>query len=103
MKRTVPSPLRRILARNLRSVRATLGWSQERLAAEANLNRTYLSAVEREEQNISLDNIHKLAAALDLDACHLIDAGSDFSPEGLARLRTGSPPAQAVLPDDPAG
>lgn len=90
MKRTVPSPLRRILARNLRTVRATLGWSQERLAAEASLNRTYLSAVEREEQNISLDNIHKLAVALDLAACHLIDASADLGPEGIASLRTGS-------------
>ena len=99
MKRTVPSPLRRILARNLRSIRATLGWSQERLAAEAGLNRTYLSAVEREEQNISLDNIHKLAVALELEAMHLINARADFSVDGLAHLRS-HPLTGAFRPND---
>lgn len=99
MKRTVPSPLRRILARNLRSIRATLGWSQERLAAEAGLNRTYLSAVEREEQNISLDNIHKLAVALELEAMNLINARADFSAESLEHLRTHSP-TEGTRPND---
>lgn len=99
MKRTVPSPLRRILARNLRSIRATLGWSQERLAAEAGVNRTYLSAVEREEQNISLDNIHKLAVALELEAMHLINARADFSADGLAHLRS-HPSTGGTRPND---
>ena len=73
MKRTVPSPLRGILARNLRAIRARIGWSQERLAAAAELNRTYVSAVERGEQNISIDNIYKLSRALGVDAQHLLD------------------------------
>lgn len=103
MKRTVPSPLRRILARNLRSARATLGWSQERLAAEANLNRTYLSAVEREEQNISLDNLYKLSVALELDAKHLIDTRADFTEDGLAQARQSFTLASNVLSDPPKG
>jgi transcriptional regulator with XRE-family HTH domain len=74
VKRTVKSPLRDILARNMRLMRAELGWSQEFLAAEAGVNRTYLSAVERSEQNISLDNIYKISKALKLDASKLIDA-----------------------------
>ncbi|WIV52356.1 helix-turn-helix transcriptional regulator (plasmid) [Marivivens sp. LCG002] len=65
MKRVPKSPLRERLATNLRLKRAELGWSQERLAHEAGLNRTYLSAVERSEQNISIDNLWKLATALD--------------------------------------
>lgn len=64
MKRVPKSPLRDRLATNLRMLRAELGWSQERLALEANLNRTYLSAVERSEQNISIDNLWRLAQAL---------------------------------------
>jgi len=56
----------------MRLIRAEKGWSQERLAAEADLNRTYLSAVERSEQNISLDNIHKIATALGVPAGQLI-------------------------------
>lgn len=53
-------------------VRADRGLSQERLALEAGLNRTYISAVERSEQNISLDNIWRLAQALGVEAYLLL-------------------------------
>jgi transcriptional regulator with XRE-family HTH domain len=75
VKRTEKSPLRDILARNMRLMRAERGWSQEFLAAEAGLNRTYVSAVERSEQNISLDNIWKIAGALGVPAARLIEQG----------------------------
>jgi|TARA_R110002072_G_scaffold99918_3_gene219747 transcriptional regulator with XRE-family HTH domain len=76
VKRTPKSPLRDVLARNLRLHRAERGWSQERLALESGLNRTYLSAVERSEQNISVDNIARLAAALNIEARDLLEAES---------------------------
>lgn len=72
MKRTPKSELRDVLARNLRLFRAKRGWSQERLAHEAGLNRTYLSAVERSEQNISVDNIARLATAMKVEAWTLL-------------------------------
>ena len=72
MKRVPKSPLRDVLASNLRRLRAERGWSQERLAHESGLNRTYLSAVERSEQNISIDNVHRLATALKLEAWALM-------------------------------
>ncbi len=56
----------------MRLLRAEKGWSQEYLAAEAGLNRTYLSAVERSEQNISLDNIYKISLALGASASDLL-------------------------------
>ncbi len=34
------------------------------MADEAGLHRTYVSAIERGERNVSLDNIEKLATAL---------------------------------------
>ena len=55
--------LRTVLADNLRRFRANLGLSQEALADEAQLHRTFVGAVERRERNISLDNIEKLAMA----------------------------------------
>lgn len=73
VKRTEKSPLRDVLARNMRQLRAERGWSQEFLAAEANLNRTYLSAVERAEQNISLDNIYKIAKAFGVPPACLLE------------------------------
>ena len=39
------------------------GWSQERLAEEADLHRTYISGIERSLRNVSLHNIAKLAHA----------------------------------------
>lgn len=72
MKRTPKSQLRDTLARNLRKHRADQGWSQERLAFESGLNRTYLSAVERSEQNISIDNIARLAGAMGVEAWVLL-------------------------------
>lgn len=40
------------------------GWSQEQLAFECGLDRTYVSAIERSRWNVSLSNIEKMAAAL---------------------------------------
>ncbi|NVO26813.1 helix-turn-helix transcriptional regulator [Donghicola sp. C2-DW-16] len=75
MKRVPRSPLRDRLAKNLRSKRASVGWSQERLALESGLNRTYLSAVERSEQNISIDNLWRLALALKMEPQDLLSGG----------------------------
>ncbi|MFA7281557.1 MAG: helix-turn-helix transcriptional regulator [Sterolibacterium sp.] len=55
---------REYLAQNLKHFRQVLGWSQEYLALEAGLHRTFVAHVERCARNISLDNIDKLAIAL---------------------------------------
>lgn len=72
MKTTPKSPLRDIVARNMRKLRAERGWSQEYLANEAGLNRTYLSAVERSEQNISIDNLYRVAEGFGVEAWTLL-------------------------------
>ncbi len=56
----------------MRKLRAERGWSQERLAEEAGLNRTYLSAVERSEQNISIDNLYRVAVGLGVESWVLL-------------------------------
>lgn len=50
----------------VRVLRTAKGWSQERLAAEAKLDRTYIGGIERGERNPSLLNIYRLAKALDI-------------------------------------
>jgi transcriptional regulator with XRE-family HTH domain len=51
----------------MRRRRAALGISQETLALECGVNRTYLSAVERAERNISIDNIARIAKGLGVE------------------------------------
>jgi transcriptional regulator with XRE-family HTH domain len=72
VKRTHPGPLRDILAKNMRRLRAARGLSQEALAYECGMNRTYLSAVERSERNVSIDNIARIAKGLEVDAWTLL-------------------------------
>lgn len=50
--------------RRVRELRKKKGMSQEALALEAGLDRSYVGGVERGERNISLINIEKLARAL---------------------------------------
>jgi transcriptional regulator with XRE-family HTH domain len=59
--------IRRILAFNIVRLRQARSLSQEALAADAGVGRSYLSRIEREEQAASVDVIAKLAAALDVD------------------------------------
>jgi len=58
------TPTRKQFAKKLRSLRKKAGLSQEELGFKSELHRTYIGSIERAEQNISVDNIHKLAKAL---------------------------------------
>jgi len=63
---------RLILSKNLKALRETYGWSQEDLALEADLHRTFVAHVERGVRNISIDNIEKLAKALKVETYILL-------------------------------
>ncbi len=64
--------LRDVLAYNIRVARVTRGWSQEDLALECELDRTYVSAVERARWNVSLSNIERFALALGIEPWKLL-------------------------------
>jgi len=66
---------RKILARNLRRLRRVKGFTQEVLADEVGLSQTYLSEVEGEKRNISLDNIEALAMAFGVSISDLLKDG----------------------------
>jgi transcriptional regulator with XRE-family HTH domain len=67
-------PLRDILAQNIRRLRIEQAVSQEELAFRCELDRTYISAIERCVWNISLGNIEKIAAALNVEPWQLLVA-----------------------------
>jgi transcriptional regulator with XRE-family HTH domain len=57
-----------VFSENLRNYRHEAGLSQKELANIAGLHRTYISALERERRSIAIDNVEKLASALNIDA-----------------------------------
>ena len=69
-----PNNLREVLAYWIRLKRVDKGWSQERLAMECELDRTYVSAVERSRWNVSLSNMERLAKALGVEVWTLLRA-----------------------------
>lgn len=57
----------------VRELRSERGISQEELAALTELDRTYISGIERGKRNLSLKNILKIASALNVTASQLLD------------------------------
>ena len=69
-KQRVSARLR--FSNNLREARLRRGWSQEDLAEESGLHRTYVGSVERGERNISVDNMECLAKAVGVELIELL-------------------------------
>ena len=55
-----------MFGKNVRNYRIAKGFSQEEFASRVELHRTYISAVERGRRSISLENIKKIADALEV-------------------------------------
>ena len=53
--------------KRVREERKKLNLSQEELASRAGVHRTYIGMIERAEKNITLENIEKIAKALNLN------------------------------------
>jgi transcriptional regulator with XRE-family HTH domain len=69
-----PSPTgfaREVLSENMRALRAERGWSQEVLAFETGLHRTFIAHCERGARNVSIDNIEKIARAFNVPISEL--------------------------------
>ncbi len=58
-------------ATNVKRIRRENGLSQEQLAELTGLHRTYISSLERERRNISIENIERIAIALEIEP-HLL-------------------------------
>lgn len=80
---------RQILSRNVRQLRLQHGWSQEQLAERCGLHRTYIGAIERGERNLGLDNLDRLARALNTTASTMLeDSGSIAFHHRIGETRT---------------
>jgi transcriptional regulator with XRE-family HTH domain len=73
------------IAWNLRRIRSAKGISQENLAVDADVDRTYVSGIERREYNPSIELLERIAKALDIDVVELlaIPPQDEASPKAL--------------------
>jgi transcriptional regulator with XRE-family HTH domain len=64
--------LRQRIAANLRRERLSKQLSQEKLSVNCGLHRTYISQVERAANNLTIDNLQRIAEALGIDPQELL-------------------------------
>ncbi|MGI8586552.1 MAG: helix-turn-helix transcriptional regulator [Chloroflexia bacterium] len=63
------------LGLRVRELRYARGWSQEELASQCGLHRTYVGAVERGERNISVLNLLRISSSLGVSVNELFPSG----------------------------
>ena len=61
----------KVFGKNLRKYRTDKKISQEKFAEICNLHRTYISDIERGQRSIALNNIQKIADALEIETYKL--------------------------------
>lgn len=89
--------LRQVFARNVRITRVNAGISQERMADEVQLDRTFIGSLERGERNISIDNIDRIAKVMGYPAHELLRP--DFAQaHNLDSTLTRAPRAARLYP-----
>lgn len=64
--------IKEVFGTNLRKYRTEKGFSQEKFAELCGLHRTYISDIECFQRNVSLENIQKIAEALQIPAYFLL-------------------------------
>lgn len=67
----------KVFGTNVRHYRQALGISQEAFAEKCGLHRTYISAVECYRRSISLENVQRIADALEVETYKLFLKGEN--------------------------
>lgn len=62
------------LGKAIREKRGVKGLSQEALAVDAEIDRSYMGGIERGQHNLTLINLHKIASALGTKPSELLEA-----------------------------
>ncbi len=75
MAKADPPTIRDALSGNIRALRRQRGISQDELAFQADMHRTYLSDIERTARNVTLDVVERLALALAVEPWRLLKPG----------------------------
>lgn len=93
------------IGQRVRSIRKEKGWSQEKLALEAGLDRTYINSLENGKRNISINNMEKIAVALHVTLADFFDDRlfEDHDWQALAGVPDGDghKPLVMIIDDEP--
>jgi transcriptional regulator with XRE-family HTH domain len=81
--------IREVFARNLRKARLAQGLSQEELAHRAEIDRTYVSSLERCVYAPGIDVVDKLARVLNMQAADLLRVDAKGPTRGGSKPATG--------------
>ena len=69
-----PTPsARERLATNLIALRTEHGWNQEDLANAGGFHRTFITQIERQTRNVTLDNLERIAVTLGIPLARLLE------------------------------
>ena len=89
MKRAVnDSRIIEIVALNVRATRKAAGLSQEGFAFEAQVDRTYISQVERKQRNVTISVLARIARALNVTPDKLLIPPGSLSSARSRRRRS---------------
>ncbi len=58
--------IKKKFGKKIKALRVEKGWSQEKLALTADLDRTYIPSIEKGERNVSITVIEKIAKAFSI-------------------------------------
>ena len=91
---SLPAPISIALGKRVKQCRHAIDKSQETLAFEAHVDRTYISAIERGIANPSIETLANICHALGLTLAELFDPlGSvSLAPTGERRANVATPP-----------
>ncbi|MFZ9956714.1 MAG: helix-turn-helix domain-containing protein [Flavobacteriales bacterium] len=64
--------IKKKFGKNVKLLRIEKGWSQEKLALNADLDRTYIPSIEKGVRNVSITVIEKIANALEVKIIELL-------------------------------
>lgn len=78
--------IREVLATNLRRYRLLAGLSQEELAHRADIDRTYVSSLERCQYAASIDVIDRLARELHVEPADLLRRCPERTPNPATQI-----------------
>lgn len=70
-RRNVAMDIVKVFGTNLKKYRTAMGISQEAFADKCGMHRTYISAIECYRRSISLENIQRIADALEIETYKL--------------------------------